>query len=308
MPTTNPSSYFSEVPSGFSGLILKHENLSRHTSLKVGGPADVLFIPHSLEDIQLLLREAHSKNIPTYFLGGGSNLLVADAGVRGWVIKIDRFMGDVKRDGNRIVAGAGVVLNKLVNMTISCGLCGLENLWGIPGTVGGAVVQNAGAFGSAVSDCLVSISLLDKSGELVKHSKKELDFAYRSGPLGEDCRVIVDVTFELEPGDRKALEQKIKTISQQRKEKFPTKKPTAGCFFKNDPVNPAGKLIDRAGLKGYKIGGAMVSEVHANFIVNTGTATAADIYQLMNLVREKVKDKSGIILKAEVKLWGFEAG
>jgi UDP-N-acetylmuramate dehydrogenase len=302
LPTTHSSSFF-EVPSGFSGLILKHENLNRHTSLRVGGAADCMFIPHSLEDIQLLLRYAHRENIPTYLLGGGTNLLVSDAGVRGWVIKLDRFMGDVKRNGNRIVAGAGTILSKLVKKTISCGLCGLENLYGIPGTVGGAVAQNAGAFGSVVSDCLVSITLVDKTGELVKYSKKELDFSYRSGPLRIDNQVIVDATFQLEPGDRKSLEQTIKTIAKERKKKFPAKNPTAGCFFKNDPQNPAGKLIDQAGLKGCQIGGAMVSEVHANFIINTGSATAADIYELMNLVREKVHDRFGVLLEPEVKLW-----
>ncbi len=307
MPTTHPP-YFSEIPSGFSGLVYQHENLSRHTTLRVGGPADVLFIPHTLEDIQLILRQAHGKNIPTYLLGGGSNLLVSDAGIRGWVIKIGSLMGDFHQDGDRIVCGAGMVLGKLVKKTISCGLGGLENLWGIPGTVGGAVVQNAGAFGSSVSDCLISITVVDKTGELVEYSKEKLDFSYRSGPFAEDNQVIVEVTFELEPGDRKSLEQTIKRIALERKEKFPSKKPTAGCFFKNPPENSAGKLIDQAGLKGCKVGGAMVSVVHANFIINTGSATATDIYELMNLVREKVKDKSGIILKAEVKLWGYEAG
>ena len=307
MPTTHPSSY--SVPSGFSGLILKHENLSRYTSLRVGGPADVLFIPHSLADVQIILREAHHRNIPIYLLGGGTNLLVSDAGVRGWVIKIDRVFGRIDRNANSIVAGAGVALIKLVNKSVSYGLAGLENLYGIPGTVGGAVAQNAGAFGSVVSDCRVSISLVDKSGTLKEYPKKDLDFSYRNGPLWEDNQVIVDMTFELEPADQGSLEQTIKRIAKERKEKFPTKKPTAGCFFKNPPQGEsAGKLIDQAGLKGLKVGGAMVSDVHANFIVNTGTATAADIYELMNLVREKVKDKFGILLKTEVKLWGFEAG
>jgi UDP-N-acetylmuramate dehydrogenase len=306
LSTTQPPFSPYQAPLDFSGIILKNENLNRFTSLRLGGPADYLLVPPDLDNLQLLLQQAHPQNIPTYLLGGGTNLLVADTGVRGWVIKIDRLSGTIQRVENRIIVGAGISLSRLIKKTISYGLSGLERLYGIPGTVGGAVAQNAGAFGAAVSDSLVSITLMDETGSVREYPKEELDFSYRSGPLGESRQIIVEAVFQLKLDDPKLLEKSIKTIILERKKKFPLSKPTAGCIFKNPSQDPAGKLIDRAGMKGFAVGGVMVSPKHANFIVNTGSAKANDVYQLMSLIREKVKDRFGVLLEPEVKLWGFK--
>lgn len=306
MPTTQPlfSSY--PAPSDFSGVILKNENLSRFTSFRLGGPADYLLVPPDLDNLRLLLQQAHPQKIPLHLLGGGTNLLVADTGVRGWVIKIDRLLGTFQRVENRIIAGAGLSLSRLINKTISYGLSGLEWLYGIPGTVGGAIAQNAGAFGAAVSDCLVSITLMDETGSVHKYPREGLDFSYRSGPLGEGRQVIVEAVFQLKSHEPKLLEKTIKNIILERKKKFPLSKPTAGCIFKNPSQGSAGQLIDQAGMKGFAVGGAMVSPKHANFIINTGSARADDVSRLMSLIQEKVKDRFGVLLEPEVKLWGFK--
>lgn len=307
MPTTQPSLSSYQAPSDFSGAVLKNENLARFTSFRLGGPADYLLIPPDLDNLKLLLQQAKSQNIPIHLLGGGSNLLIADSGVRGWVIKIGRLLGSLQRIENHITVGAGVFLNQLIKKTISYGLSGLERLYGIPGTVGGAIAQNAGAFDASISDCLVSITLMDETGSVRGYPRDKLDFSYRSGPLGKGHQVIVEAVFQLKPDKPELLEQTIKNIIRQRKEKLPVSKPTAGCIFKNPLQNQAGKLIDLAGMKGFTVGGAMVSPKHANFIINTGSAQANDVYQLMNLIQEKVKDQFGVFLEPEVKLWGFNS-
>lgn len=305
MPITQPPFSTYPAPSDFSGAILNNENLSRLTSFRLGGPADYLLVPPDLDDLQRLLQQAHTQNIPIHLLGGGTNLLVADSGIRGWVIKMSRQAGTLQRVENRIVVGAGISLSQLIKKAVADGLSGLEGLYGIPGTVGGAVAQNAGAFGAAVSDCLVSITLMDETGSLRKCPREELDFSYRSGPLGDGNQVIVEAVFQLKPDEPKLLEKTIKNIIQERKKKFPLSKPTAGCIFKNPSPDSAGKLIDRAGMKGVSIGGAMVSPIHANFIVNTDSARADDVYRLMRLIQEQVNNRFGILLEPEVKLWGF---
>lgn len=305
MPTNRSSSSDNQLFPGFSGLVLEKENLGPHTSLRVGGAADYLFIPRRWEDIRFLLRHAHREKI--YLLGGGTNLLVADAGVRGWVIKTSHLCGTLRLVENRIIAGAGTSLTGLIKKTAAEGFSGLEMLYGIPGTVGGALAQNAGAFGAVISDCLLSLTVLDETGSLRQYSKEDLNFSYRSGPFQKDGKsIIVEGVFELKPDDPESLKQTIQKVIQQRKRKFPLSKPTAGCIFRNPPQKPAGKLIELAGMKGVRVGGAMVSHEHANFIINTGSASAGDIYCLINSVREKVRDQFGILLETEIELWGFD--
>jgi UDP-N-acetylmuramate dehydrogenase len=273
------------------------------TSFRVGGPADVLASPRDTEELGRLLRYIKEKALPCFVLGRGTNLLVLDGGIRGVVIDMRELNKLEVRDGGVIYSGAGAPLPKLVYFAMENSLAGLEFAVGIPGSIGGAIVMNAGAAGGEMKDVVEAVTVMKEDGSLKELKKEDLDFSYRNLSLPKGC-IVLGATFRLRRGDRGSIKEKINSLLQERKAKQPLDLPNAGCVFKNPPAGPAGKIIDETGLKGLQFGGARVSDLHANFIVNTGNATAKDILSLLNDVREKVYERKGIMLDLEIKIVG----
>ena len=284
------------------GEVLFDEPLARHTSLKVGGPADVFAIPADLDDLQLLLRVIAEAGAPYLVIGGGYNLLVRDGGFRGVAVSLRNLRGQDELLGNRVHAEAGVTNGAFVRFAEERRLTGMEFLIGIPGTLGGALSMNAGAHGEAVLDRLESLVTL-RDGELRTMVRDELDFGYRYLSLvpGE---IIVGATFLLATGSAAEIEARIEGFLAHRRNAQRVSHPNAGSFFKNPEGMQAWRLIDGAGLRGHRIGGAQVSEVHTNFLVNRGGAMAKDLLKLAALVKDKVKKQSGITLEEEVRIVG----
>jgi UDP-N-acetylmuramate dehydrogenase len=291
----------------WSGEIEWDSPMARWCTLQVGGPARAVATPVSRAELQSLLVVLAKLGVCWRVIGRGSNLLVADAGYDGVIVMLGRKFAAIEqrageKDGEaRVQVEAGCSLMKLVNWCAAQGLEGLEFAAGIPGSVGGAVVMNAGAWGREMSEVLSSVTFLRTSGELVERKKADLAFSYRH--LETEGMVAVAAEFLLQAGDRQAIEKRGAQLLRDRKEKQPQGLANAGSFFKN-PVGlpPAGKLIQDAGLKGLTVGGAQVSEVHANFLVNTGSATAQDFLDLMRLVQEKVEERFGVRLEPEVHI------
>lgn len=290
----------------WSGEIEWNSPLAHWCTLQVGGPARAMASPASRAELQSLLATLAGLGVCWRVIGRGSNLLVADAGYEGVIVMLGRkFSAIEKQVGEKageakVRVEAGCSLMKLVNWCAGQGLAGLEFAAGIPGSVGGAVVMNAGAWGREMSEALSSLTFLDRSGELLARKKDELAFSYRH--LETEGRVVASAEFLLQTGDCQAIAERGAQLMRDRKEKQPQGFPSAGSFFKNPPGLPAGKLIQDAGLKGLSVGGAQVSEAHANFLVNTGSATAQDFLALMRLVQEKVAARFGVWLEPEVHL------
>jgi UDP-N-acetylmuramate dehydrogenase len=291
-----------------SGEILFDEPMERHTSIGVGGKADVLVFPRKREELQAviaLLRDLRTAFLP---VGNCTNLIVRDGGFKGVLISLRDLCGQsLKAEGGGVslFAEAGVPLSEIVALTVKEGLTGMEFCAGIPGTVGGGVKMNAGAYGREMKDIVKAVSLVNGTGRVRAVDRSELSFAYRNLALPEDA-VIVSAEFMLQrqPGDR--VRSKVHEIIALRKAKHPLRYRSAGSIFKNPLSAPAGRLIEQAGLKGTRIGGAMVSEEHGNFIVNAGAARAGDIISLIELVEERVFEKLGVHLEREVKIIGEE--
>ena len=291
----------------WSGEIEWDSPMARWCTLQVGGPARAVATPANRAELQSLLAVLAKLGVCWRVIGRGSNLLVADAGYDGVMVMLGRKFAAIEqlageKDGKSLVqVEAGCSLMKLVNWCAAQGLAGLEFAAGIPGSVGGAVVMNAGAWGREMSEVLSSVTFLRTSGELVARKKADLAFSYRH--LETEGMVAVVAEFLLQAGDRQEIERKCGQLMRDRKEKQPQGLANAGSFFKNPAgLPPAGKLIQDAGLKGLTVGGAQVSEVHANFLVNTGSATAQDFLDLMRLVQEKVEERFGVRLEPEVHI------
>jgi UDP-N-acetylmuramate dehydrogenase len=292
------------------------EPMTRHTYFKVGGPAEAFVTPPDTAGLEQLMSWCRSSRQPWMVIGGGSNLLVKDGGIGGVVISLGRCLKNIRTtEGGsdvRLTAQAGVKLPSLCRYCIERGFAGLNFALGIPATVGGAIVMNAGTARGSMADVLESIDCLQPNGRRVRFNRRELDFSYRclswkeSVPNGEGViPIIVDGAFSLKPGDAKMLAVEAEEILKMRTAKQPIDQPSAGCFFKNPaPDRSAGELIEKAGLKGRQIGNARVSTRHANFIVNTGGATARDILALMELVQKRVAEKFEVELVPEVKIVG----
>lgn len=284
------------------GEVRLNEPLDKHTSWRVGGPADSFFVPASLEDLATFLRELH-QDIPVFWLGVGSNLLVRDGGIRGVVISPARVLRDLEKVDHYLVrAGSGVPCTQLARQCIRWGLGPSEFFAGIPGSVGGALTMNAGAHGGETWDRVASVRTIDRSGEIHERAPAEYTVGYRSvtGPTGE---WFVEATFRFEPGVTPSRDT-LNEMLERRKRTQPLGLPSCGSVFRNPPGDFAARLIESAGLKGYSIGGARVSEKHANFIVNTGDATATDIEELIGHVRRTVIDAHGVELRHEVRIVG----
>lgn len=286
------------------GQVLSREPMARHTTFKIGGAADLMVVPEDAEDLRAALHFARSKGLPVFVLGGGSNTLVRDGGIRGMVILPEKFQG-LEREENEVTAGAGVRTSRLLAFCSKQGLAGLEFLSGVPGTVGGAVWGNAGAWGGATADCLARVQLVTEEGDDLLLGREMLSFAYRVSGFSRGA-VIVRATFALAPGEPAAIRQQISRWLIQRNASQPVEFRSAGSIFKNPPGDYAGRLVDAAGVKGTRIGGAMISEKHGNFFVNLGEARAADVLALVRLARERVRATAGIELELEIRVVGHD--
>ncbi len=283
--------------------ILRNEPMSAHTSFKVGGPADGYVSPTMMELVELIYH-CKENEIPYMIIGNGSNLLVKDGGIKGLVISIGKQMSDISVDGETITAGAGASLSALAMAAKKASLTGLEWAAGIPGSVGGAVYMNAGAYGGEIALCIKSAQVLTADGEIEIWDKERLDLSYRHSAIMGTKNLILEATFELQSGDEKFIELVMNKNKEARLSKQPLEYPSAGSTFKRPDGNFAGKLIEEAGLKGYTVGGAQVSEKHCGFVINKNNATATDIITLINDVSDKVFENSGVRLEPEVIIVG----
>lgn len=276
------------------------EPLSLHTSFKIGGPAEVFVIPSSCREIADILKFSYEKKIKITVIGAGTNLLVSDRGIKGIVLKISKI-NRIKIKNNEIIAEAGAKDEKLCNFLAENGIAGYEFLAGIPGTVGGAIVQNAGAYGKSISEKVKEVYFFNKKGELLKFSKEELDFGYRKSIFKKIFGVIVKVSLKIEEKDEpEKIYKRMESILKERAEKFPLEYPSAGSFFKKVNDISAGKIIEECGLGGFKIGDAEVSLKHKNFLINRGKASFKDVERLSKKIKEIIFEKKGILLEEEV--------
>ncbi len=280
--------------------ILRDEPMSNHTSFRIGGNADFLVLPESRGDVVSLVSALKEAGVRYTVMGNGSNLLVDDEGIRGVVIKIARNMSEATVEGNIITADAGVLLSRLSNIALENSLSGLEFASGIPGTLGGAVMMNAGAYGGEMKDVVRDTTYLTSNGEVKTISGEEHKFGYRTSIFGSGD-VILGSTIVLDNGDREEIKQRINELNSQRKEKQPLEFPSAGSAFKRPEGYFAGKLIQDAGLKGFKIGGASVSEKHSGFIVSDGTATCKDVLDLIEHIKGEVYRQFSVELESEIR-------
>ena len=285
------------------GRILFDAPMRQFISIKVGGPAETLLFPKNLGELRKVVRYAKRRKIPVLILGKGTNLIVRDKGIRGWVISLTQGMKKVEMDGEVVEAEAGLSLQHLVQFSIQKGLTGLEPFFGIPGTVGGGLVMNAGAWGVELKDVVASITLMKDDGEIVERPRSKLHFSYRKLILPSSW-IILKGRFQLKKGKKDEILKKVKSYSKMRKGTQPLDYPSAGSIFKNPIEGPAGKWIEEIGLKGFTMGQAMVSERHANFVINLGKATAEDILNLMEFVEKRIYEKKGISLEREVRVVG----
>ena len=287
-----------------SDNVYRNEPMRKHTTFRIGGPADFYLCPHSAKEIQKTVAICREEELPYFILGNGSNLLVSDQGYRGVVIQLWKNVSDILVEGCRIRAKAGASLAKIAGEALEEGLTGMEFAAGIPGTLGGAVVMNAGAYGGEMKDILQEVLVMDEQGEIFTLKKEELHLGYRTSIIKEKGYIVLAAALELKPGYRKEIKEKMDELKQRRVEKQPLDMPSAGSTFKRPEGYFAGKLIMDAGLRGFSVGGAQISEKHCGFVVNTGKATANDVLTLIREVQKRVRDKFGVELETEVKFLG----
>lgn len=279
------------------------ESMKKHTTFKIGGECDIMCEPQSVDEIRAVVDFAKTEKIPYFVMGNGSNLLVSDKGIRGIVIKISDTFSDVNIDGNVIYAECGVLLTRLAKMAQKEGLSGMENISGIPGTLGGAIYMNAGAYGSEIADIIKEVTYLE-DGEIKTANKDGLGFGYRKSIFTDKDAIILSCVIELENGNQEEIDEKVREVTKKRCEKQPLNYPSAGSTFKRPEGFFAGKLIEDCGLKGASVGGAMVSKKHAGFVINTGDATASDVLSLIEKIQQTVYENFGVEIEPEIKLTG----
>ena len=284
--------------------VLVDEPMKKHTTFRVGGNADYFVTPRTTEEVRSVITLCRKENLPYYILGNGSNLLVGDKGYRGVIIQIYKEMNAITVHEDRICAQAGALLSKVGSVALEAGLTGFEFAAGIPGTVGGAVVMNAGAYGGEMKDILAYTTVLTEDGEVLRLSNQELELGYRTSIIARKNYIVLEAEYQLQVGDKVAIRAKMDELKLQRVTKQPLEYASAGSTFKRPTGYFAGKLIQDAGLRGFQVGGAQVSEKHCGFVINTGNATAADIVELMKRVSEKVYQEFGVTLEPEVKRLG----
>lgn len=286
--------------------LLLDEPMSRHTSFRIGGPADMMAMPKNETELCNLLQKAAANNIPVTLIGNGSNLLVRDKGIRGLVIKLGNMLNEIKVEENGITFGSGVSLALASRKAAENSCTGMEFAVGIPGSIGGAVYMNAGAYDGEMANVVTSVRVMDAAGKVTVLSADDLQFAYRKTALQNSGLIVTSVTVTLKKGKQSDIYAKMDDFSQRRISKQPLELPSAGSMFKRPPGYFAGTLIDQTGLKGYTVGGAQVSEKHAGFVVNIGNATAADVLQLIKDVQDRVMAAHGVYLQPEVLVIGEE--
>lgn len=284
--------------------VLKDEPMKKHTTFRVGGNADYFVMPQNASEIREIVTLCKHAEIPYYILGNGSNLLVSDTGYRGVIIQIYKEMNDIQVEGDKIKVQAGALLSRVGNIALEAELTGFEFAAGIPGTVGGAVVMNAGAYGGEMRDIIVNATVLTQDGDIVTINKEDLELGYRTSVIAKKGYIVLEAEYQLQKGDKEAIRAKMDELKVQRVTKQPLEYPSAGSTFKRPEGYFAGKLIQDAGLRGFQVGGAQVSEKHCGFVINKDQATAADIMELMRQVSEKVMQEFGVKLEAEVKALG----
>ena len=289
------------------GSLLKNEAMAKHTSYGIGGPAKAYVKPKDEVDLANILKFASKHKISTFFIGSGSNILVSDDGIDGIVITLGKSLKKLIIKGTSVYCQSGVMLGKFVKECISRNLSGVESLIGVPGTVGGAIIMNAGAFGSEISNYLKKVTVMTMSGQLKSYKVDDIHFSYRNSSF-QNNEILISAEFELIQSDKKSVVEKKSIASGGRKKSQPLKYRSAGSIFKNPDEGAAGFYIDKAGLKGSKSGDAEISPIHANFFVNHGSAKASDIVELIRLARKTVKEKFGIMLELEIKTLGFKPG
>ena len=284
--------------------ILENEDMDTHTTFRVGGPARLMLFIDNDEELSKVVRYLNQVGRKFFLLGNGSNLLVSDRGYDGIILRLSGEFANSEVSGERIICGAAAQLSAVARSAADNSLTGMEFAAGIPGSVGGAMVMNAGAFGGDMSMITESVEIMDKAGEILTLDNETMEFAYRSSVIKGSSYIVLRVTFKLNPGDREEIIAQMNDIAEKRRMKQPLEYPSAGSTFKRPEGYYAGKLIMDAGLRGFSIGGARVSDKHCGFVINQGYASAADIYDVICQVQERVKDKFGVDLEREVILLG----
>ena len=282
--------------------LLEHENMSRHTTFRVGGPVSLMALPQNAEQAVFAVRAAAEEGICPVFLGNGSNLLVPDEGCNAFVVKTTGGLCGISVDGTMITAESGILLARLAVFACDHDLTGLEFAHGIPGSLGGAVIMNAGAYDGEMSQVVTEVTYLTSSGQ-IEHTN-QFDFSYRHSAFSDGTCMVLSAKMQLKPGDKETIRARMDELLERRKNKQPLEWPSAGSTFKRPEGYYAAALIDQCGLKGLTVGGAQVSEKHAGFVINKGGASCSDVLALMELVRKRVFDATGVLLEPEVKLLG----
>ncbi|TCK93483.1 UDP-N-acetylmuramate dehydrogenase [Natranaerovirga hydrolytica] len=284
--------------------ILLNEPMRNHTSFKIGGPVDFFLLPRNPEELAQVITLCKKESVPYCIIGNGSNLLVKDEGFRGVIIQVYKNLSQVTIEDTTVKAQAGILLSTLSKKICKAGLKGFEFASGIPGTLGGAVCMNAGAYGGEISHVIVSATVIDHDGNLISLDKEQLELGYRTSIIQKNNLIVVNAQLELVKGDVEEIQDIIKDLNNRRKEKQPLELPSAGSTFKRPTGYYAGKLIMDAGLRGYRIGDAQISQKHCGFIVNVGKASAEDVIKLIQYVQKEVKDKFQVDLETEVRIIG----
>lgn len=280
------------------------EEMKKHTTFRIGGKADCFVTPDTIGKTAEIIRYCNKKEIPYFVIGNGSNLLVSDKGYRGVIIQILRNQNRIRVEDNKIIAESGALLSVLSKQAAKQGFTGLEFAAGIPGSLGGAVTMNAGAYGGEMKDVISQVTVLDQNGELMILEKENLELGYRTSVIAKNQYIVMETELELEKGNEAEIQNKMDTFNKSRIEKQPLEFPSAGSTFKRPEGHFAGKLIMDAGLAGFSIGDAQISSKHCGFLINKGNATAAEVMELVKYVQRTVKEKYGVFLELEIKLLG----
>lgn len=289
-----------------AGTLLEREPMSKHTSFRIGGPADLFVQPANEEELWNALHLARQEKVPFFIVGNGSNLLVSDEGFRGMILHTGGMLKDISVEGDVIYAQAGALLSTVAKTALEHGLAGMEFAAGIPGTLGGAVCMNAGAYGGEMKDILLDAEVLTQEGERLVLPVEELNLSYRHSVIFEKNYVVLAAHIRLSRGDTAEIKNRMNELAGARRDKQPLEYPSAGSTFKRPEGYFAGKLIQDAGLKGYTVGGAQVSEKHSGFVINRGGATAEEVRFLIRQVQQKVRSQFGVELEPEVRMLGFD--
>ena len=288
------------------GRVLANELMSRHTTFSIGGPAEYLVQPRDADEVREAVEAARAAEAPVHIIGCGSNVLVSDAGLPGLVIKIGPQMAAVSVEGERVRAQAGATNEQVAQAALEAGLSGYEFASGIPGSIGGAAIMDAGAYDGEFRDVCTEVTCLTPDGEVVVVLAEDADWGYRHSMMMDRGYIVLEAVLKLTPADRGQIRERMDDLARRRADKQPLELPSAGSTFKRPEGYFAGKLIQEAGMRGHTVGGAQVSQKHCGFVVNVGGASAADVLQVIHDVQEAVRDTAGVNLEPEVRLWGFE--